>query len=101
MAAGHSSGLPVVVSWTVGGFTLGTCLAGIAFVLSFPALYFVGAWLRYPNRERFVRPLAIWLGLTVVFGRCCRDHPSAAPIALGPAVCRARYRKPDRHQAEA
>lgn len=61
-------GLPVVVGWTVGGFTLGTFLAGIAFVLSFPALYFVGAWLRYPKRERFVRPLAIWLGLTVVFG---------------------------------
>lgn len=61
-------GLPVVVGWTVGGFTLGTFLAGIAFILSFPTLYFVGAWLRYPKRERFVRPLVIWLGLTVLFG---------------------------------
>lgn len=61
-------GLPVVVGWTVGGFTPATLLAGIAFALSFPALYFIGAWLRYPHRERYVRPLAIWLVPTVVFG---------------------------------
>ena len=71
-------GLPVVVGWTVGGLTFGTFLAGISFILSFPALYFAGAWLRYPNRERFVMPLAIWLGLTTAFG--------IAAIALAPRL---------------
>lgn len=61
-------GLPVAVGWTVGGLTFGTFFAGVAFVLSFPALYFLGAWLRYPNRERYVRSLSIWLGLTTFFG---------------------------------
>lgn len=71
-------GLPVAVGWVVGGLTLATVFAGIAFVLSFPTLYFVGAWLRYPNRERFVRPLAIWLSITTVFG--------IAAIALAPSL---------------
>lgn len=71
-------GLPVVVGWTVGGFTLATMLAGLAFLWSFPALYFIGAWLRYPRPERYVRPLAIWLGLTVLFG--------AVAIALAPRL---------------
>lgn len=61
-------GLPVAVGWTVAGLTLGTFFAGVAFILSFPALYFIGAWLRYPNRERFVRPLTIWLSPMIIAG---------------------------------
>jgi len=53
-------GLPVVLGWVVGGFSVLTVLLGIGFVLAFPTSYFAIAYLRFPRRERYVKGLLIW-----------------------------------------
>lgn len=64
-------GLPVVVGFVVADWTPLLLCVAVAAIAAFPFSHFLTAILRYPHKERYVQPLALWFAVAGIPALVC------------------------------